>query len=413
MSDANRGEIVYVKEATPGTTPSNPTVQVMPITSESIELSTDFVQSQIIRTDRNVANRIRTNVRAGGAIQTEFFGGKLVAPTGPYGAPDDFLRSALQAGDWSASVVHAAVNIAFNAKGANPYPTIVRASGSWVTDGYVVGRWVRPQGSSAATNNVPCKIISVSALTLEVIPGNSVSGFGDFTTVASTSGVTVTQGSEVKNGVVFDSYSLQKRFSDLANTTWERLLGAGINGFEIRSSLNSIIGISFDLTALIAESGVFAGTVTDVAASTQQPYNVVDDVKAVMQWTASAYSSIAGVTSMNISVGNSLRARNQFATLGAISLGSGTFVSTASFDAYYDATTAAMWAVYRAAGEINLAFVLDNGTRAYAVETPKNKITAASRLIQGLNQDVFLRVETGAYINAAATELNTMRIVRW
>lgn len=412
MSDSNRGEIIYIKESTFGTPPSGTyNVQVMPFTSEGLQLDTRFLESQIIDPTRNVKYRIRTEASVSGPITTEFFGGKDVAPTGPYGAPDDFIRSALQAGDWSAEATHSAVNMTFTAKGANPYPTITRASGSWVTDGYSVGDWVRPQGASNSSNNVPCKVMTVSATVLGVIPSNPVNTIGDLVAEGPSAGITVAKGSDVTNGTTLDTYSIQRRYNDLANTTWGQLLGAGVNGMSIRNGLNNISTISFDFIGKTAESGVFAGTPTDIAASTEEPYNVVDDVNAVMQWTSSSYASIAGVTSFNVSVGNSLRAREQFSTFGPVSLGSGTFVASADFEMYYDATAAAIWAAYRAGSEVSVAIVFDNGTRSYAIELMNAKYNAAPRPITGRNTDVYLRPSIGAFLNA--TEGATMRIVRW
>lgn len=80
-----------------------------------------------------------------------------------------FVREAVR-GVTPAGVTTPVTNVEAEATGAGGagFSMFKRASGSWITDGFVPGQWVRAAGFAAGANNTAWKVAAVSALDLEV-----------------------------------------------------------------------------------------------------------------------------------------------------------------------------------------------------------------------------------------------------
>jgi hypothetical protein len=93
----------------------------------------------------------------------------------------------------ASDATHAAVNIATTA-GVNgtSYPLYTRASGSWITDGFVVGDYVRVTGAASDVNGSTAapKVWRIASLTATVM-GVEGTGTSAITTVSAAAGITV------------------------------------------------------------------------------------------------------------------------------------------------------------------------------------------------------------------------------
>ena len=83
-------EVSYVAEVTAGTTPATPVFQKLPISTESLILSRDSLESEALRADRQIADVINGNKQVGGNLSGEV----------RYGAFDELLEAAL-GGTWA------------------------------------------------------------------------------------------------------------------------------------------------------------------------------------------------------------------------------------------------------------------------------------------------------------------------
>ncbi len=85
VAKGSYGRIIYVAESTWGVTPETPSCTLIQFTSESLEGRKETLQSNMLRSDRNVDYVIYGTLDAGGSIS-----GELV-----YKLYDDFMESAL------------------------------------------------------------------------------------------------------------------------------------------------------------------------------------------------------------------------------------------------------------------------------------------------------------------------------
>lgn len=80
---ADTTQLAYIKEATWGTTPSTPAMQILRLTSESLTYNPQTVTSQELSPDRNIKDQILTTAGASGGMNFEL----------SYGTFDDLLES--------------------------------------------------------------------------------------------------------------------------------------------------------------------------------------------------------------------------------------------------------------------------------------------------------------------------------
>lgn len=93
-ADSNRVQLSYVAEVTPGVTPATPQLRNLRMTSESLNTNIATSVSNEIRSDRNVADVIKTGSTAGGDINVEY----------SFGEYDELLEAFMQ-GTWAANVL--------------------------------------------------------------------------------------------------------------------------------------------------------------------------------------------------------------------------------------------------------------------------------------------------------------------
>lgn len=94
MTDTSQTRLAYTAESTYGTTPATPVFKNMRYTSESLKADAQFVTSNEIRADRNVADVTRVGVEASGDVGFEL----------TYGSFDDLIEALLQ-GTWTTNVL--------------------------------------------------------------------------------------------------------------------------------------------------------------------------------------------------------------------------------------------------------------------------------------------------------------------
>ena len=144
-------DIGYKVEVTPGTTPAGDWNRIRK-NSESIAGTAGSVESGEIRSDRKSASDIQGNKNVGGEIVTELSGI----------SHDALIKSAM----YSAFVTTDTTATTLDAVASGN--KITRASGSFVTNGFIAGQWALISGFSNAANNGWVKITAVSALELTV-----------------------------------------------------------------------------------------------------------------------------------------------------------------------------------------------------------------------------------------------------
>jgi hypothetical protein len=380
MSDTNRVRVAYVEETSYGVTPGTPTLQILRLTKESLKQDTSTVTSQEIRSDRQTSDVIRVDVGASGDIEGEL----------SYNAYNDFIRYAVQSSAWSSVVTVSGIAAATAATGDNSY------NGTGIGVGIVANQWIKVSGYANSANNGYSKVVSRTDDKI-VVKGK---------TLAAETGATATvvMGAQIVNGTTQKSVTIERQYADLTNIL-VKYLGMTIGSWDLTIQTNQIITTKFSLlgkseTSTTAEIGSVY-----TAATTKSIMQSVDNVLNVMD----NYANL-GVTNFTLALTNNLRKRSQVATLGAVSLGSGSVNITGSVNMYF--TTAAMMDKYLNFTTSAISAILtDDAGNTIIVDLPSVKYTTGERMATGINGDIMANLTFGAKMDA--TEGIMIRVVKF
>lgn len=194
MADTNRVSLRAVRETTFGTTPSNPAFFEIASTGQpNLGFAPSTIVSNLLRDDRQVSDLILVGGEAGGEANSEL----------AFGLHDELLESAFfsswqtryekrnDKGATKITAVTAATDDYTVAIGATTgaitvdffgttTDAVVRAAGSFITDGFKVGDFVIVSGALDAGNNATFYVTAVSALsmTLQGLPSDETADAG-------------------------------------------------------------------------------------------------------------------------------------------------------------------------------------------------------------------------------------------
>jgi hypothetical protein len=223
----------------------------------SLNLKKETFQSNEIRSDRQISD-LRHGLRTvGGNVSAEL----------STQAFDGLLEMAMS-NTFVVVAVHAAVNLQMIASTKK----IVRASGSWITDGYLPGAEITVAGFTNGANNGQKKIASVTATDLTLV--STTTGLVDEASAAART-VTVT-GKQCKVGTTIKSATFERAFTDI--NQYLQYTGCVCNKFTLDIKPGEIIKATWDFLGKdMANTTVTAATAV-TAAPTNSPfdaYNVV------------------------------------------------------------------------------------------------------------------------------------------
>ena len=383
VTDANLVQLAFVAETVFGATVTGSNLKLLRHTGENLKQDTSVDQSKEIRSDRQVADIVRTSIGASGAINFEL----------SYDAFDDWLLAALMAASWSSPVTVGPIATISAAASDNSFNDSASGFGS-----FVVGQWVKVAGFTTAGNNGYCKIltkttgkITVSGLTLvdEAAGGTR----------------TIIMGAMAVNGVTKKSYNIERKYTELTNTL-SLLRGCMINEFNLSGELKAMVTGNFGMIGANETSLAASAGTGYTAAATNGVLNCVDNVLNVLENQA-AGSSILG---FGMALNNNLRSREKIGTLGAFSIGTGKCNVSGTLRVYFESST--IYDKYLNFTATSLAFVLrDTAGNVYVFSLPQVKLTAAERPAAGENQDIIVPFSWQASMHA--TELVTIRITKF
>lgn len=362
MSNASFAQVRYLAESTWGTTPASAMTNLN-ITSESLGVSTNFVNSQYIRSDRQIADNIRTGQAAAGNIGIEL----------QYGGYDDLFMGALMA-SWGSTATITATTISA-AAADNSY----NDSGSgFVTANFLQGQWVRVSGFATSGNNGYARLTSVAAGKL-VVTGLTL------TNESASPSVTI-KGTQIKNGTTLKSFTLEKEFSDI--TEFMSYAGARVDTMQLNFAPNAVVDGSFGFKMKTGvAAGATVGTGAATAASTNQVMNSVDHVAGLRENSAAITDNITAIT---LNINNSLRDQPAIGTLYNTNIGVGTIKVSGTLEHYFSSRT--RFQRYLDFTDTNLSWrVVDTAGNAIVFDVPTINFTSAEVVAGGIDQDVLVR----------------------
>ena len=390
MANADELRISYEKEATYGTNPGGTLIDLR-ITDESLAQATAHAESAEIRNDRQVADRIRTNINVTGDINFEL----------TYATFDDFLAAVLFTSDtWVAAVDLSCGDC--DVVGATGTLTDGSAGASFT--GALVGGWIKISGMAESENNGYFKILTVTSTDVIVVAGKAAM-------VDETAGVAViSMGAQLVNGVTQTSFVIEKEFSDLSSE-FEINLGCVLASFGLSVAQDAVITGSFGVLGKVAASAAATGGGGYTAANTNNPFNGIDHVISILEgYPAVNVDNDFETFAFDLDLQNNLRERGIVGTLGPKSIGAGKIQVSGTLQAYFESK--AIMDKYLNWTSSALAVVLeDDDGNAYVIDLPRVKFTDGKRVAGGENTDIIADMSYGAYMHE--TEGVTIRIVKF
>lgn len=220
ISKGTAKQVGYKKETTWGVLAGNTSGKLLRRVTASFNLAKETYESGEIRTDRQVAD-FRHGVRsAEGSIN-----GELSAAT-----YSDFMGSVV-GNNFAAITLGAAAQITVTVAGS--VYTLVRATGSFLTDGVKVGMVIRAAGLTAAGDNAKNLLVaSVTALNVVVVPLNGSTMTAQPTATSVTLTAPGKQTFVPATAHTDDSYTVEEFYSDIAQS--EVYTGMKVNSVAVQ-----------------------------------------------------------------------------------------------------------------------------------------------------------------------------------
>jgi hypothetical protein len=347
--------------------------------SESLKQTTATQIPDEITGDRNTPDIVRSSVQGDGDIAFALSYQSLGSTDK---GMDILWKSAFQATGWTTRVALTATTITFesNATATEPNPVIKRSSGSFITDGFLVNRVVAVQGSSQPTNNAFVRLVTVTALVMEVKPLNTAADFVDDLTAGES--ITLVMGQQITNAQTCRSYNIEIELTDLVNV-FKRMLGAVPSTFNLAVPLDGSLTGSIGMLCAKETSG--AATLGDGSPTLPEATDIMSSIDNVLIFTENLAEF--DILSFSVNGNNNLRGRRNVGDAALVSVGSGRleatgaltafFANTTFYDKYLNFTQTGFMSVFR-----------DNATNAYVLDLPAVKLTTGQRVVSGPNTDV-------------------------
>jgi len=375
--------LVTTEIAGDSVTLSAPVLKELRITGEGLAQETDIVLSNEMRSDRQKAEVVRTNIRASGDINFEL----------SYDDFDVLFAAALQSAGWSDLVTDTQITFSTDS-GDNS----VNDSGSgFVAKGYEADQWILISGFTTAANNGLFKIVSVAV-------GKLVLEGGTVVTEIAGDAVTIVQGRYIENGTTFRSFTFEKEFSDLA-AVFSIFLGMALDGVSLNVKVGEIITGSLNLVGKSEDSAAATVAVASEDPGGYELLNAIDNVTALLE-----NMTEIEITAFAFTLKNNLRARPIVGALGPDSIGSGSIEISGTLTAYFESK--GLMDKYLDFDTTQLTLQLQDGDgNRYVIDLPEVRLTAGRQVAGGTNSDIIADMQFAAFLDA--TEGVTIRIAKF
>jgi hypothetical protein len=351
--------------------------------SESYSGTPETTESQQIRTDRMSSGQVVTGLTVGGKHDIE-----LAKET----AVEDFMESAMF-NNWSSlGLITRAATINATAK------TITSASGSYITDGLVVGDFVRLGGYTNPENNVTVMLTDVTALVLTYVgPEGMVNGTGGTTTLQ--------RGDKLSIGITKKSFSIEKSFLDLT-TKAINYKGMLASGMELKVEYGSLISGAFTMsgndytTADAASEFLTYQSYIDDPATTQSLNGSVDMPFLATDVTGSFESGTFCIQSLNLNLSNNLTTQTCIGKAAPENYNPGTAKIEVSLSSYLKDSNWDMLARKLSQDSFGLGFEVENTDGWYGFYLPAIQVSFDDPASGGANQDISMDMTGQAKVGA-------------
>lgn len=360
MANGSRHSLFAVKESIYGTTPNNPALDLVRVTGTTLGLAKDSLQSEEIRSDRQIADfRLGAN-QVGGDINFEL----------SYGSFDQFLQAVLLSADWASPATTGTTTISATATGYS------RAAGSFLTDGFAVGQTVTASGYAGSGFNGKSIVTAVTALTMDTTPLSGVHGVeagdGDELIIASQA---------IKAAATRSSFSFVRYFADIAPTDNPYYIyrGVELNSIQLSISANSMITGTF---SVIGQSQETAQDLTGLGTPTYNPASTTSPLDSFTGTLEEGGSTVAVVTEISMTLQNGIEPRFVVGSKNSIYPSVGRSNLTGQVTAYFE--DSALVNKFLNETESSLVFSLPDGAgNIQRYRVPRIKYTGGQPDVSG------------------------------
>lgn len=193
--------------------------------------------------------------------------------------------------------------------------------------------------------------------------------------------------STIKNGVVNNSYTIQKHFQDLDAPVFQNFKGCKIGSMNLSFSNGSILTGSFTVMGL----GAVAGTTQQTGATiTPAPStSVMNAVSNLVNIEEDGVASTMVIKNMTLELNNNLRAQDAIGTLGHIGIALGKCEVKGTLTAYFKDLV--QYNKFLNNTNFALGFrCQDDAGNYYEFTMPKCKFETATIVSGGSDQDIMI-----------------------
>lgn len=361
MSETNRVKIRASRETTWGEAVSGPATTEFRATSEGLIHEKATVVSAEIRSDRQRTNLLEIGNQASGPINFELI----------YGEYESFFEQALR----SLALVSTAVSSVSTTYAAS---SITAPAGADFTP-FQTGQWVI---CKATLNNNA--IVQVASRTSTVI---TITG----TTLQAEVVSTTVVGRTIKNGTTKTSYFVEVGFEDITAVKYfngmrvERLQLAVMSQQIVTGVFNFMGKQGFQASTSVASTTTSAGTNVPMTAAAN-----------VLEVREAGIKLANAVQSINIDLGNNMRALPQVGSKFTNDFGDGGVDVTGTMNAYFEDTALYKKFLDHTASNITVQFK-DSAGNFIVVSMPEVQFSRGAPTTPGQDQDVFIPLDFTAF----------------
>ena len=248
----NLSRLAYVQEVAFGTTPATPTGLTVRKIGFDLTADRNYIDNPELRTDGMTA------VGRGGALRGK---GSISAKLS-YGSFDDLLAASLGSFGWFSNVIKVkpiVVDSAATLQMTAGTRTITRPTGSFTSDGFVVGDYINLSGFTNAGNNGVCQLATVgtTTMTFNATP-TSLTPVDEAANAAASAAVNTRP-----------SFTFEK--AHLVNGIYFPFTGCVVDGFEMSGKVNDAVDIKFDLVTKAVGNEAVSSVFSAITAANANP----------------------------------------------------------------------------------------------------------------------------------------------
>lgn len=383
FASADRVQLAYIKEVTPGVTPVGGNGRSLRMTGESLAFDLTKTSDKEITSDGQPTSSTTTNASAAGDLQLHI----------QYAEYDPFIAGVMRS-DWVAFGVNGVGATFSGTFTANTITAAVATSGASIFTALQKGQWFKLAAPTHANDGQWLRTSTTVAPTATVI---TLDASTPLEVGAGVANCTVTS-SRLTNGVALTSFTLEKQATDV------------IQFFTYRGMHPSKFSTSFAAESESTGSISFMGFTHELSGATKLPgvqaasqsFDIHNGVAGVGElWENGAPAGVS-VKSLSMDIDSGLRQQTALGTLGAVGMGIGTIAVTGSITCYFE--NGDLYSKYENDTYTSLIFsTMDADGNGYVFTIPKVMLTGAKVVAGGKNTDLMAEFQFEALADRANT----------